>query len=91
MILRWADSAILDMDHIASYVREYFPAKFESTFIYIADAVENLLLMPHIGRMGRVEDTREWVIASLPYVMVYKVGDAVLEIVRVIHTSRRYP
>ena len=43
------------------------------------------------GRAGRLLGTRELVIASLPYVIAYRVSERQIEILRVLHTSRRWP
>ena len=44
-----------------------------------------------LGRPGRVLWTRELVIGGLPYVIPYRVRDNDIEILRVLHTSRRWP
>lgn len=45
---------------------------------------------PYIFRAGRVSGTREIVIHP-NYVVVYKVADEHVEIVRVLHTRQQYP
>jgi plasmid stabilization system protein ParE len=54
-------------------------------------AVAKLETMPRLGRPGRVEGTRELVIARSPYVIVYVVGAAQDSIVRVLHGAMRWP
>ena len=44
-----------------------------------------------LGRPGRVPGTRELVIGGLPYVIPYRMRDGAIEILRVLHTSRRWP
>ena len=46
---------------------------------------------PAIGRPGRVLGTRELVIGRLPYIVPYRVREKDIEILRVLHTSRRWP
>ncbi len=43
-----------------------------------------------MGRAGRVVGTREWV-GVPPYVLVYRVVDGALEIVRVLHGAQKWP
>ena len=40
---------------------------------------------PHIGRLGVEPDTRHWVVQRTPYLIVYRVQDETLEILRVWH------
>jgi len=58
----------------------------------ICDAPSALKSFPNRGRAGKKEGTREdWVIPSLPYIIVYHVrGDAV-HIVRILHSSQDWP
>jgi plasmid stabilization system protein ParE len=39
----------------------------------IYDAVQSLRNMPYRGRYGRLENTRELVVARLPYIVIYQV------------------
>jgi toxin ParE1/3/4 len=48
-------------------------------------------IYPLMGRLGRVEGTRELVIANTPYILIYRVKLESVEILRVFHTSKRYP
>ena len=43
-----------------------------------------------VGRRGRAKDTREFVFADLPYIVVYRVTNQV-EILAVMHTAREWP
>lgn len=40
--------------------------------------------------LGRVSGTRE-IVAHPNYVLVYQVGDGVLEVMRVLHARQQYP
>ncbi len=54
-------------------------------------AVERLQEFPMIGRKGRVEGTRELVIAGTPYIVPYRVRDDVVQIITVLHNAQRWP
>jgi plasmid stabilization system protein ParE len=57
-----------------------------------ADILAHVLVlatMPHIGRPGRVADTRELVVGS--YVVAYTVSDEVIRILAVLHAARQWP
>lgn len=53
--------------------------------------LETLLFNPKIGRYGRVSNTREFVLQGFPFILVYRVKDRKLEILQVLHQSRKYP
>ncbi len=46
--------------------------------------------MPYLFRLGRVPDTREHVVHP-NYIVVYQVGDEVIDILRVLHSRQQYP
>jgi plasmid stabilization system protein ParE len=51
----------------------------------VYEAPTALLTFPNRGRPGKREDTRELVLAPLPYVVVYTVRDDVVFVVRILH------
>ena len=57
----------------------------------IRTAVERLQEFPAIGRPGRVEGTRELVIAQTPYIVPYRVEGGVVQIITVLHSAQRWP
>ena len=68
------------------------PAAAARVILELIDQVENALpRQPAMGRPGRVLGTRELVIAGLPYIVPYRVRDADIEFLRVLHASRRWP
>jgi toxin ParE1/3/4 len=44
-----------------------------------------------MGRSGRVDATKELVILGTPYLVIYRVKGKRVEILRVLHGSRKYP
>ncbi len=44
-----------------------------------------------MGKSGRVEGTRELIISNSPYILIYRVKEESVEILRILHTSKRYP
>ena len=92
MRLRWTRRAERDLDEIASYIGQDSPAAAARVILELIDRVEaNLTERPAIGRAGRVLGTRELVMGDLPYVVPYRVRELDIEILRVLHTSRRWP
>ena len=92
MRLRWTKRAERDLDEIAKYIGQDTPAAAARVALELIDQVETKLpAHPAIGRPGRVLGTRELVIGRLPYVVPYRVREMDIEILRVLHTSRRLP
>lgn len=92
MRLRWTRLAEGDLEAIADYIGQDNPAAAVRVVLELLDQTETTLARnPAIGRPGRVLGTREFVIAGLPYIIAYRVREKNLEILRVLHTSRRWP
>jgi len=90
--LRWTKLAEGDLDAIGDYIGQDSPAAGARVVLELLDQAETVLSRnPAIGRPGRVIGTREFVIAGLPYVIAYRVREKDLEVLRVLHTSRRWP
>ncbi len=91
MRLRWTKIAGNDLNNIAAYIGQDSPAAAARVILEIIDQTEaSLTRHAAIGRPGRVIGTRELVIGSLPYIIPYRVRDGAIEILRVLHTSRRW-
>jgi toxin ParE1/3/4 len=67
------------------------PAAAPRVIERIRTAVERLQEFPFLGRPGRVEGTRELVIASTPYIIPYRVKGDVVQIITVLHSAPRWP
>lgn len=92
MRLRWTRLAEADLDSIADYIGQDSPVAAARVILELIDQAETLLTS-HVamGRPGRVIGTRELVIGQLPYIIPYRVREGEIEILRVLHTSRRWP
>jgi toxin ParE1/3/4 len=90
--LRWSKPAEQDLDQIADFIGQDSPAAAARVVLELIDQTEtHLSRNVGIGRAGRVIGTRELVIAGLPYIIPYRVRDGIIEVLRVLHTSRRWP
>ena len=92
MRVRWTKRAERDLDEIALYIGQDSPAAAARVVLELIDHVEAIRPgSPAIGRPGRVLGTRELVIGGLPYIVPYRLRETDVEILRVLHTSRRWP
>jgi toxin ParE1/3/4 len=88
----WTKLASVDLDEIEQYIGQDSPPAAVRVILELIDKVETILLpYPAAGKAGRLLGTRELVIGSLPYIIAYRVRESDIEILRVLHTSRRWP
>ena len=67
------------------------PEAARQLILRIQSAVGQLAEFPFMGRVGRVEATRELVISNTSYLIIYRVKEESVEILRILHSSRKYP
>jgi plasmid stabilization system protein ParE len=87
----WTHLAIDDLDSIRRYIEFDDPRAAVSMARGILQATARLSTLPSVGRPGRVINTRELVLEDRPYLVAYRVTAGVVEVLRVLHTSRRWP
>lgn len=90
MKLKWTRLALQDLRHLHEYIADDASAATRMV-TRIQEAAERLKNHPQMGRPGRVQGTRELVIAGSPYVVVYILGDAEIQIAAIIHSAMRWP
>ena len=91
MRVKWLRQALLDLDEIATYINADSPAIAAKVVVNIITAVSLLREQQGIGRAGRVPGTKELLVTGLPYIVPYRVKDETVQILRVYHTSRKWP
>lgn len=91
MKIKWLQTALDNIAHIADYTAERDPTAARRLVSKIRLSINNLAKQPAMGRPGRVEGTRELVIIGTPYIVVYRLKSGRIEILRVLHSSQRWP
>ncbi|MFP5275486.1 MAG: type II toxin-antitoxin system RelE/ParE family toxin [Acidobacteriota bacterium] len=89
--VRWTPSAANDLREISRFIRRDNPAAARHISQTLYRAAEGLNVLPARGRQGRTPGTRELVLAGLPYIIVYRVTDAAIHILRIYHGARDWP
>jgi len=89
--IKWLRTALLDLDDLESHIAAQNPAAATDVIVKIIKAVALLKEQQALGRAGRVPGTRELVISGLPYIVPYRCRDNEVQILRVYHTSRKWP
>jgi plasmid stabilization system protein ParE len=59
--LRWTWAAAEDLEQIRRYLESHQPHLAQQTVIHLYNAIRELKSLPHQGREGRIEGTRELV------------------------------
>jgi len=91
MNVRWAPRAADDLERIVRYIQQDDPEAAYRVAQVIYERAEGLRILPKRGRPGRVEGTRELILPSLPFIIVYRMLPEAVEIVRIIHGVQRWP
>ncbi len=91
MQIRWQDDAINDLVQIRRFIAMDNPSAAAKVADRIRSAVPELADQPGMGRPGRVPGTREMVLVDVPYVIAYRVEGNCVVILRVLHSSRKWP
>jgi toxin ParE1/3/4 len=92
MKLFWTGPALIDLDALHAYIaRNNERAANEMVERIVARAEKQLSRLPESGRPGRIAKTRELVVSDTPYVLPYRVVGDTIHILRVFHSSRRWP
>jgi len=88
MRLRYRAEAASDLDAIYDYVAGDSRVAAGKMIARIRDAIGRLRMFPLSGRIGTVAGTREPIVPSLPYIVVYQVLDDRIDILGVVHAAR---
>jgi len=92
MRVRWTLEALKDLDEAVAYIAEF---EDRDTAREIASAIKvaakTLGKLPNRGRPGLVEGTKELLVPSLPYFFVFWIQQEQVEILRLMHFSRKWP
>jgi toxin ParE1/3/4 len=87
----WLREASCALDAHYDYLAARNPKAARLVFTRIVATAKRLRQFPQSGRPGQLEGTRELVVPGFPYVIVYRVDAAAVEILRVFHTSQDWP
>lgn len=91
MKILWTGPALADLDAIRRYIEVDDEKAAQRVARSILASVVKLRSTPAIGKPGRVPGTRELVLTPLPYFVPYRVVVGTVEVLRVLHTRRRWP
>lgn len=82
---------MLNLDAAVEYIAADDPAAAAKVAQRIWNTAQLLADQPGMGRPGRVSGTRELVVPGLPYILPYVEKQGAGIILRVLHTSIKWP
>ncbi len=91
MTVRWMPLAEQDLEAAYDYVRQDNEDAARKLVAQVFSSVGMLMRQPFAGREGRVKGTRELVVARTPYIVAYRIHEAELQILAVLHAAQRWP
>jgi toxin ParE1/3/4 len=87
----WAQAAMRDLIHAREYIARENPDAARETALRIVDATERVIQFPEVGRLGRMNGTRELVVSGTQYLIVYRLKKNVIRFLRVLHGRQKWP
>ncbi|MDO9046813.1 MAG: type II toxin-antitoxin system RelE/ParE family toxin [Methylobacter sp.] len=91
MKIVWTEPARQDLRDIFLYIAEENP---NAARVLLSEIKERAILLqdnPLIGRIGRIDGTRELVITGTQYILPYRVQENQIQILAVFHAARKWP
>jgi len=89
--LEWSPRAGSDLLAIESFYANFSQVTADRVIAEIRRSALRLETYPAIGRSGQVRGTRELVISSYPFTLVYRITGLRVRIGRVLHQHPKYP
>lgn len=84
-------SSLSDLDKIAIYYEKQRLGLGSRFANYYYRQIGILKTMPHIGRKGKVKETKELILYEFPFLVVYRVKGEIVELLRILHQMEKYP
>lgn len=93
MRVRWTTDAADDLERICDDIAESRPESARRVAQSVVDRIGTLKTFPHLGRIGRVQGTREIAFPRLPFIAICEVFETQGEVrvLRILHDAQRWP
>jgi toxin ParE1/3/4 len=91
MKVRWTVPAAEQLEQAYNYIADDNPGAAEEIAHHVIDVAEMLGKHPRAGRVGRVNETREFPVPETPFVVAYTVSEATVWILAVYHGAQKWP
>ena len=91
LTVRFTPIALKDLDSAHEYISLDRARAAKEILHKILEAIDRLRTFPDSGRIGRVKDGRELYVATTPFFIVYRIRGSTLDVLAVLHSSRKWP
>jgi toxin ParE1/3/4 len=89
MSVVFREEALADLDEIAHYIGQRNAAAAARVIARIHRIIHGTIeAFPLSGRLNPANNTREYAVPGLPYLIIYLPGADLIDIVAIFHTSR---
>jgi len=89
MRLRWLARARRQRSDAIDWIAQDHPQAALDQLDAIEHAADQLIDHPRLGRRGRVAGTRERVVPGTPFILIYRVRDDDVQILRLLHHAQQ--
>jgi len=90
LLIHWRKEAEDDVGEILEYIAQDNISAAYGVYDAIFRQVNLLAEYPELGRIGRVNGTRELIITGTPYIAAYSIKTDRIHILRILHGSRKW-
>ena len=90
LTIRWLPKALDDLEVLREHIENDNPPASEKIIQQIIKSLGYLIDNPELGRSGRIINTRELLLSGLPYVIVYKIKNNFIEVLRIFHGAMKW-
>ena len=90
MRVRRTTPAAQDLEDITLFISRDSGSSALAVATALFKAANSLDLLPSRGRIGRAPGTRELIVPTLPYIIVYQLADTAIQILRIYHGARNW-
>lgn len=91
MNLIWMPLAKSGLRAAHAYIAKDNPVAAEAQLRTVLQSVNTLRDFPELGKPGRVDGTREWVIPQTAYIAAYKRVEQTIYVLALKHGAQRWP
>jgi addiction module RelE/StbE family toxin len=88
--LDWSERSLADLLAIDDYYTQFGLPIATNVVSAILTAARRIERFPYSGRRGKRGGTRHCIVAQYPYIIVYRVRARSVQVVRVLHQSRKF-
>ena len=90
LTIKWLPKALDDLEVLREHIENDNPPASEKIIQQIIKSLGYLIDNPELGRSGRIINTRELLLSGLPYVIVYKIKNNFIEVLRIFHGAMKW-